>query len=120
MVQVIRQPFVIHAEGNKPKLIEEFVGNVASGTPEVSIARMKASEGWVEPGQTPEFDEYTLVLAGTLLVETREGVTEVGPGEAVITRAGQWVRYSATREGGAEYVAVCRPAFHPDTVHRDA
>ncbi|WP_306597743.1 hypothetical protein [Geothrix sp. 21YS21S-2] len=119
MVQLVTQPFVLRPEGNKPKLIEEFVGNVASGTPEVSIARMKASEGWMEPGQTPEFDEYTLVLAGTLRVETREGVTEVQANQAVITRAGQWVRYSAPGAGGAEYVAVCLPGFHPDTVHRD-
>ena len=120
MLQVVRQPFVIHAEGNKPKLIEEFIGNVASGTPAVSIARMTATEGWVEPGQTPAFDEYTLVLKGTLQVETREGLTEVHAGQAVIAPAGAWVRYSATAPGGAEYIAVCLPAFHPDTVHRDA
>ena len=119
MPTLIPVPSRITAAGNKPKLIEEFVGNVASGTREVSIARMKASEGWMEPGQTPEFDEYTLVLAGTLRVETREGVTEVQANQAIITRAGQWVRYSALGAGGAEYVAVCLPAFHPDTVHRD-
>jgi len=92
---------------------------VATGTSEVSVARMKASEGWEEPGQTPEFDEYTLVLAGTLKVETREGVQDVHAGQAVIAKAGTWVRYSAVAPGGAEYVSVCRPAFHPDTVHRD-
>ncbi|BDU71319.1 cupin domain-containing protein [Mesoterricola silvestris] len=119
MVQLVTQPFVIRPEGNKPKLIEEFVGNVATGTREVSIARMKAAGGWLEPGQTPRFDEYTLVLAGTLRVETREGITDVQANQAVITRAGQWVRYSAPEAEGAEYVAVCLPAFHPDTVHRD-
>jgi len=119
MLQIVRQPIVIQAEGSAPKLIEEFIGQVATGTPEVSIARMTASEGWVEPGQTPEFDEYTLVLAGTLKVETREGSTELHAGQAVIAKAGEWVRYSATAAGGAQYVAVCLPAFLPDSVHRD-
>jgi quercetin dioxygenase-like cupin family protein len=119
MLQVVRQPHVIHAEGNQPKLIEEFIGRVATGTTAVSIARMTASEGWVEPGQTPAFDEYTLVLAGTLQVATKDGVTEVQAGQAVIAKAGEWVRYSATGPGGASYVAVCLPAFHPETVHRD-
>ena len=119
MLQVVRTPHLIHAEGTHPKLIEEFIGNVATGTPEVSIARMTASEGWVEPGQTPAFDEYTLVLASTLQVETREGLTEVRAGQAVIAKAGAWVRYSATGPGGAQYVAVCLPAFHPERVHRD-
>jgi quercetin dioxygenase-like cupin family protein len=117
MVQVVRQPTVIQAEGTAPKLIQEFVGNVTTGTKAVSVARMKASAGWEEPGQTPEFDEYTLVLGGTLHVETREGVTKVGANQAVIAKAGEWIRYSAP--DGAEYVAVCLPAFHPDTVHRD-
>ena len=119
MPTLIPHPVVIQAEGTRPKLIEEFVGLASSGTAAVSIARMTASEGWEEPGQTPEFDEYTLVLAGTLLVETREGVTEVLAGQAVIAKAGEWVRYRATAPGGAQYVAVCLPAFHPETVHRD-
>jgi quercetin dioxygenase-like cupin family protein len=119
MLHVVRQPHVIQAEGNRPKLIEEFIGQIATGTAAVSIARMTASEGWVEPGQTPEFDEYTLVLAGTLQVETREGITEIQAGQAVIAKAGDWVRYSATAAGGAQYVAVCLPAFQPGSVHRD-
>jgi len=119
MVRIIAQPTVIQAEGTRPKRIEEFIGNVTSGTPELSIARMDASEGWVEPGQTPAFDEYTLVLSGTLRVETRDGSTDVPGGQAVIAKAGEWVRYSAPLPGGAQYVAVCHPAFSPGTVNRD-
>ena len=114
----IRRPSVIEAAGSKPKKIEEFVGRVNSGTDAVSVARMKSPPGWVEPGQRPEFDEYTVVLAGTLRVEHEDGVLEVRAGEAVITRRGEWVRYS-TPDDGAEYVAVCLPAFSPDTVNRD-
>lgn len=116
----ISGPTVIEAAGNLPKVIEEFVGRVNTGTDSVSVARMKSPSGWVEPGQTPQFDEYTVVLRGMLRVETGEGVVEVRAGEAVITSAGEWVRYSTPEEEGAEYVAVCIPAFSPATVHRDA
>ena len=118
MATLISTPTVIQAAGNKPKLIEEFVGRVNSGTPGVSVARMKSPPGWVEPGQTPEFDEFTLVLAGTLRVETKAGALDVAAGQAVIAPRGEWVRYSSP--AGAEYVAVCVPAFGPDIVHRDA
>lgn len=116
----IKQPSVIEAAGNKPKRIEEFVGRVNSKTGGVSVARMKSPEGWVEPGQTPEFDEYTVVLNGSLRVTTRDGVIDVGAGEAVITRKGEWVQYSTPGAEGAEYIAVCLPAFSIDAVHRDA
>ena len=118
MPTLIAKPTVVAAAGNAPKRIEEFVGRASSGTAAISIARMSSPAGWEEPGQTPEFDEYTLVLAGTLRVESREGVLEVRAGQAVRTSAGEWVRYSTP--GGAEYVAVCTPAFSPATVHRDA
>jgi mannose-6-phosphate isomerase-like protein (cupin superfamily) len=119
MPTLIEAPTVIEAAGTKPKLIEEFVGRVNTKTPDVSIARMRSPSGWVEPGQRPEFDEYTLVLRGTLRVETEEGALEVGAGQAIVTRAGEWIRYSTPGPEGAEYVAVCLPAFSPDTVHRD-
>ncbi len=119
MATLISSPSVIEAAGNKPKIIEEFVGRVNSQTEGVSIARMKSPSGWLEPGQTPEFDEYTLVLAGSLRVETRDGVIDVAAGQAIITHRGEWVRYSSPAEQGAEYVAVCLPAFSPETVHRD-
>ena len=114
----ISRPSVIEAAGSKPKKIEEFVGRVNSGTDAVSVARLKSPPGWVEPGQRPDFDEYTVVLTGTLRVEHEDGALEVRAGEAVITRRGEWVRYS-TPDDGAEYVAVCLPAFSPDTVNRD-
>lgn len=117
MPRLIEAPTVVEAAGNKPKRIEEFVGRVNTGHPEVSIAKMQSPPGWQEPGQTPEFDEYTLVLAGRLVVTSREESLEVGPGQAVIVPAGKWVRYSTPE--GAEYVAVCLPAFSPETVHRD-
>jgi mannose-6-phosphate isomerase-like protein (cupin superfamily) len=120
MARLIDAPKVIESAGNKPKRIEEFVGRVNSGTVAVSVARMKSPPGWEEPGQTPEFDEFTLVLAGSLRVETKQGFLEVGPGQAVETRAGEWVRYSTPGPEGAEYVAVCVPAFSPGTVHRDS
>jgi quercetin dioxygenase-like cupin family protein len=120
MARLIDKPTVIEAAGNKPKLIEEFVGRVNSETAEVSVARMRSPAGWLEPGQTPAFNEYTVVTAGVLRVETRDGTTEVAAGQAVVAPAGEWVRYSSPHEGGAEYVAVCVPAFSPDTVHRDA
>jgi quercetin dioxygenase-like cupin family protein len=115
----IEHPTVVESAGNKPKRIEEFVGRVNTGTPGVSIARMVSPPGWQEPGQTPAFDEYTLVLAGTLRVETRSGTLEIGAGQAVHAPAGEWVRYSTPGAQGAQYVAVCLPAFSPATVHRD-
>lgn len=120
MPQIIAGPTVIQAAGNLPKRIEEFVGRVNSQTDAVSIARMTSPSGWVEPGQTPEFDEYTVVLRGTLHVDTRDGAFDVNAGQAIITRRGEWVRYSTPGPEGAEYVAVCLPAFAPTTVHRDA
>jgi quercetin dioxygenase-like cupin family protein len=120
MAKLIEKPTVVQAAGNKPKRIEEFVGRVNTGTVGASVARMTSPRGWVEPGQTPEFDEYTLVLRGTLRVETRSGSLEVHAGQAVIAPRGEWVRYSTPEEGGAEYVAVCVPAFSPDTVRRDS
>ena len=119
MATLIPKPTVVEAAGNKPKLIEEFVGRVNSGTSSVSVARMKSPGGWVEPGQTPAFDEYTIVLRGTLRVETKAGVLDVRSGQAVIAPRGEWVRYSSPEAEGAEYVAICLPAFAPDTVHRD-
>lgn len=118
MATLIPAPTVVAAAGTKPKRIEEFVGRVNSGTSGVSVARMKSPAGWVEPGQTPEFDEYTLVLAGALRVETKAGTLEVKAGQAVIAPRGEWVRYSTP--DGAEYVAICLPAFGPDIVHRDS
>jgi mannose-6-phosphate isomerase-like protein (cupin superfamily) len=102
-----------------PKDIEEFIGRVNSGTADVSIARMKSPSGWAEPGQTPAFDEYTIVLAGALRIETRDGVTELQPGEAYIATKGTWVRYSSPGPEGAEYISICLPAFSPDLVNRD-
>ncbi len=120
MPKLIAKPTVVPSVGTRPKRIEEFVGRVNSGTAVVSVARMNSPAGWVEPGQRPEFDEYTLVLRGTLRVEHEGGVIDVRAGQAVSTRAGEWVRYSTPDPDGAEYVAVCLPAFAPDTVHRDA
>jgi mannose-6-phosphate isomerase-like protein (cupin superfamily) len=119
MPTLIERPSVVHAAGNKPKTIEEYVGRVNSKTPAVSIARMRSPSGWIEPGQTPEFDEYTVVLAGVLRVTSRSGTVDVHAGQAVIAHAGEWVQYSSPDPAGAEYVAVCLPAFSPDTVHRD-
>ena len=119
MAQHILAPTTIQAHGTPPKQIEEFIGAVNSGTAGVSISRMKSPAGWEEPGQTPEFDEYSVVLSGLLRVETRDGVIEVAAGQAVITPAGEWVRYS-TPSGPAEYISVCLPAFTPSTVHRDS
>jgi mannose-6-phosphate isomerase-like protein (cupin superfamily) len=119
MPQLIPQPTRIQAAGNKPKLIDEYVGRVTTGTAGVSIAHMRSPGGWVEPGQTPEFDEYTIVLRGVLRVESKDGTLEVAAGQAVLVRAGEWVRYSTPGEAGAEYIAVCLPAFGPDIVHRD-
>ena len=119
MVQKIDSATIIEAVGNKPKIIEEFIGRVNSGTETLSVARMKSPGGWIEPGQTPAFDEYTIVLKGALHVKTQAGVVEVAAGEAVIVSAGEWVQYSTPGAVGAEYIAVCLPAFSPETVCRD-
>jgi mannose-6-phosphate isomerase-like protein (cupin superfamily) len=119
MPTLIPQPTRIEAAGNKPKLIDEYVGRVNSKTSATSVAHMRSSGGWVEPGQTPEFDEFTIVLRGTLRVEHKGGALDVRAGQAVIAHAGEWVRYSTPEESGAEYIAVCLPAFSMDTVHRD-
>ena len=119
MPTLIPAPSVIEAAGNKPKRIEEFAGRVNSGHAEVSVARMQSPEGWVEPGQRPEFQEITVVLRGMLRVEHEGGVLEVRAGQAIVQHPGEWVRYSTPEPGGAEYVAVCLPAFSPATVHRD-
>ena len=115
----IAKPTIVQAAGNKPKVIEEFFGRVNSQTGDLSIARMQSPGGWVEPGQTPEFDEYTVVLRGTLRVTTREGALDVSAGQGVILHKGEWVQYSTPGDDGAEYIAVCLPAFSMDTVHRD-
>jgi len=120
MPRLIEQPTVIKSAGNKPKRIEEFTGRVNSGHGDVSVARMVSPGGWVEPGQRPQFQEVTLVLRGVLRVEHEAGVTDVRAGQAIVTEPGEWVRYSTPDENGAEYVAVCTPAFSMDTVHRDA
>ncbi|HEX8503333.1 MAG TPA: hypothetical protein VF659_22305 [Pyrinomonadaceae bacterium] len=120
MPELIEAPAVVEAAGTKPKIIEEYVGRVNTGGAEVSVARMRSPAGWEEPGQTPEFDEYTVVLRGLLRVRTRGETLDVRAGQAVVTRRGEWVQYSTPEEGGAEYVAVCLPAFSPETVHRDA
>ncbi len=119
MPRHITKPTRIEAAGNLPKVIEEYVGVVNSKTPEVSIAMMRSPSGWTEPGQRPEFDEYTVVLRGTLHVKYCGGEFDVGPGEAVIVHGGDWVQYSTPDDDGAEYLAVCTPAFSPETVHRD-
>ena len=119
-MKIINEPAAIDACGTVPKVIQEFIGPVNTGHANVSIARMKSSQGWEEPGQTPEFDEYTVVLRGTLCVKTKQGSYEIKEGQAIIAPKGEWVRYSTPYEGGAEYIAVCLPAFTPETVHRDA
>ena len=120
MLKKIKSPFRIQASGSPPKFIEEFIGGNASGTTELSVARMLSPGGWSESGQTPEFDEYTLVLRGTLRVETRTEVHDSNAGQAVIVPRRQWVRYSTPSPDGAEYIAICLPAFSPQTVNRDA
>ena len=119
MPKLIAAPTVIQAAGNKPKRIEEFAGRVNSGHSAVSVARMTSPEGWIEPGQRPEFEEITVVLRGLVRVEHHGGVLDVRAGQAVVTAPGEWVRYSTPEAEGAEYVAICLPAFSPDTVHRD-
>jgi quercetin dioxygenase-like cupin family protein len=116
----IAKPTVIPAAGQPPKIIEEFIGQVNSQTSALSIAKMTSPSGWREPGQTPEFDEYTVVLSGELQVETRDAVQKVAAGQAIIVHGGEWVRYSTPGPDGAEYIAVCLSAFAPHTVHRDA
>ncbi len=116
---LIEKPSLVVSAGNKPKRIEEYVGRVNTGTGPVSVAKMTSPPGWKEPGQTPDFDEYTLVLSGTLIVETKSGTLEVHGGQAIHALAGEWVRYSTPDSSGAEYVAVCLPAFSPETVNRD-
>jgi mannose-6-phosphate isomerase-like protein (cupin superfamily) len=119
MPELIASPTRIQAAGNKPKLIDEHVGRVNNGEQRTSIAHMRSPGGWREPGQRPEFDEYTIVLRGALRVEYEGGELEVQAGQAVLTKAGEWVRYSTPGDEGAEYIAVCLPAFSPATVHRD-
>ena len=120
MPTLIPQPTRIQAAGNKPKVIDEYIGRVNSGTSTASVAHMRSPQGWVEPGQTPEFDEFTIVLKGMLRVEHKTGALDVRAGQAVRAHAGEWVRYSTPDDGGAEYIAVCIPAFSMESVHRDA
>jgi mannose-6-phosphate isomerase-like protein (cupin superfamily) len=115
----IDSPTRISATGNKPKVIDEFIGRVNTSTDNISIARMKSPAGWEEPGQTPEFDEYTIVLKGLLRIETKEKIYDIKAGEGIITFKGEWIRYSTPMKGGAEYIAVCIPAFSPESVNRD-
>lgn len=119
MPTLIESPTQVRAAGNKPKVIEEYIGLMNSGTGELSIARMKSPSGWTEPGQRPDFHEYTLVLRGMLRVAYEEGSMDVKAGQAVIARPGEWVQYSSPEPDGAEYVAICYPAFSPASVHRD-
>ncbi|HWH59611.1 MAG TPA: hypothetical protein VN682_18425 [Terriglobales bacterium] len=120
MPTLIAQPTRIEAAGNKPKIIDEYIGRVNSETSAASVAHMRSPEGWVEPGQTPEFVEFTIVLKGLLRVQHKSGVLDVRAGQAVVTNPGEWIQYSTPNAGGAEYIAVCVPAFSPETVHRDA
>ena len=120
MATLCKSPSTIQAAGNKPKIIEEYIGRVNTRTASASIARMQSPAGWVEPGQRPEFDEFTVVLKGMLRVKTTTETLDVHAGQAVIVHQGEWVEYSSPEVGGAEYIAVCLPAFSPDTVHRDA
>lgn len=119
MPTIIKSPTKIEAAGNKPKVIEEFIGRVNSETSDISVARMKSPEDWIEPGQTPEFDEYTVVLGGMLRVETKNDLFDINKGQAIISHKGEWIRYSSPLPGGAEYISVCLPAFSPDIVNRD-
>jgi mannose-6-phosphate isomerase-like protein (cupin superfamily) len=119
LVQIIPTPTLIQAAGSPPKQIAEFIGRVNTGTHDVSIAHMKSPEGWSEPGQTPEFDEYSIVLRGKVKITTRTGSLEVIAGQSVIASAGEWVQYSTPEPEGAEYLAICVPAFSPESAHRD-
>lgn len=120
MTKLIEKPQIIEAAGNKIKIIEEFFGRARSNTDEVSIARMKSPEGWIEPGQCPEFNEYTVVLKGVLSIKTKEKTFDVKEGQGILISKNEWVQYSSPYVGGAEYIAVCLPAFSPETVHRDS
>jgi len=120
MTILLNAPSILQAAGNKPKIIEEYIGRVNSGTDTVSVARMKSPGGWIEPGQTPEFEEYTVVLKGLLRVTTKSGSTDVKAGQAIIARRGEWVQYSTPEPEGAEYISVCIPAFSLQRVHRDS
>jgi mannose-6-phosphate isomerase-like protein (cupin superfamily) len=119
MTKIIKKPAEIKAHGNKPKIIQEFIGLLNSSTEDVSVAKMNSPEGWIEPGQTPEFDEHTVVLNGTLHIKTEKESFDVKAGEAFMASKGEWVQYSTPYSGGAEYIAVCVPAFSPKLVHRD-
>jgi mannose-6-phosphate isomerase-like protein (cupin superfamily) len=119
MPTLIATPTRIESAGTKKKIIEEYAGRVNTNTAAISVAHMRSPEGWDEPGQTPEFDEYTIVLRGTLRVQHKDGELEVAAGQGIITHRGEWIRYSTPSPGGAEYIAVCLPAFAPNTVHRD-
>jgi mannose-6-phosphate isomerase-like protein (cupin superfamily) len=119
MAKLIKTPTIIKAAGTEGKIIQEFFGLVNSGTSELSIAKMQSPEGWEEPGQTPEFDEYTLVLSGKLQVKTKENTWIVQKDQGILIHKNEWVQYSSPFKGGAEYIAVCQPAFSPDTVHRE-
>lgn len=119
MIKKIEKSTIIEAAGNKPKRIEEFIGCINSKTSEISIARMRSPAGWEEPGQRPQFDEYTIVLKGMLRVKTTNSIVDVESGQAIIVSANEWVQYSTPNDEGAEYIAVCLPAFTPDTVNRD-
>src|SRR3954465_14647027 len=119
MPRIIERPTVVAAAGTKPKKIEEFAGRVNSGDARVSVARMRSPSGWQEPGQRPEFEEITVVLRGMVRVEHEGGALDVHAGQAVVTAPGEWIRYSTPGDEGAEYIAVCLPAFSPGTVHRD-
>ena len=119
MPTIIHKPTIVSAAGNKPKVIEEYVGRVNSKTEALSVARMKSPGGWIEPGQRPEFDEYTVVLRGILELKTEKDILKVKAGSAVIVHKGEWVQYSSPSPEGAEYIAVCSPAFSMETVHRD-
>lgn len=119
MPVLISKPTIIEAAGNKPKIIKEFFGRVNSQTSEISIAKMTSPQGWIEPGQQPEFDEYTVVLKGALQVKTEKEIIEVKAGSAILTKKGEWIQYSTPYADGAEYVAICLPAFSTDTVNRD-
>ena len=119
MPTIIKSPTIIEAAGNKPKIIEEYFGRVNSKTAALSIAKMTSPQGWIEPGQRPEFDEYTVVLKGILQVKTENEIIDVKAGSAILTKKGEWIQYSTPHEGSVEYVAVCLPAFSPNSVHRD-
>jgi mannose-6-phosphate isomerase-like protein (cupin superfamily) len=119
MPTLISQPTRITSAGNKPKLIDEYIGRVNSQTADVSVAHMRSPQGWEEPGQTPTFEEFTIVLKGMLRVQHQSGQIDVPAGQAIIAHRGEWIRYSTPEAGGAEYIAVCLPAFSMDTVHRD-